>query len=178
VPPCFTEECAGPGLVRLIPDTLPLLERAYPAAHALEPVRTSCDKPAAHRQEPAAHELFRQLDHQTTLLGVLEAELASLFSEATALCWDQGPPEDVADQSRQESVSLRAVPHWRYHRPGNAAGLGVASTGQQRGGSDEAIEQGDEQTRSVQGTRTAAPATHPRCSTGREDPRGQAALLG
>jgi hypothetical protein len=77
-------------------------------------------------------------------LALLEAELASLFSEATAGCWDQGPPEDVADQSRQESLPVRAVPRWRYHRPGNAAGLGVASAGQQRGGSDEAIEQGDE----------------------------------
>ncbi len=34
------------------------------AALARESFRSRCEKPAAHRQEPAAHELFRQLGHQ------------------------------------------------------------------------------------------------------------------
>jgi hypothetical protein len=40
------------------------------AAHALDSVRTSSHKPAAHRQEPAAHELFRQVGHDATVLGL------------------------------------------------------------------------------------------------------------
>jgi hypothetical protein len=51
------------------PDQLPLFEGwADPGAHALESARSSCEKPAAHKQEPATHERFHQFDHRTTRL--------------------------------------------------------------------------------------------------------------
>jgi hypothetical protein len=55
------------------------------AANAHESCRSLCEKAAVHRQEPAAHDLFRQLGHEGTR-HAHEAETASLFSEATARC--------------------------------------------------------------------------------------------
>ena len=64
------------------------------------------------------------------------------FSASDFTVPGSGTPEGVADRSRRESLPVRPDQRWRYHRPGNAAGPGVASVANSAE-SDEAIEQGD-----------------------------------
>jgi hypothetical protein len=94
---------------------------------------------------------------------------ASLFSEATARCWNQNQAEGGAYHSRLGVLPARSVRRWRYHRSDRERKLSLGRAGPRRSRSDEATEQGDEADKARQDRSLAA---YPQCSVDLGSSRG------